>query len=289
MKNLISIVLIFVGLGGIFMLYQNQSADTPPVIPPPITVEPEPETRNVTISVAIAKVDLAEKTVLTAEDFQLGTIKVPEDSAERRTYDLKKPTSIIGYAINAPIAKDAVIPTSILVEPGSTEFIGLFKQPGTIIYTFNLQKDEQYLVDNLKSGNYVDIFLSYERNRLANGGNEYLSPPNTRNTVSDVFLKPLMMHKRVLSLTKNTDNTINSNSININNDNIELVVELSDIDMKILKTIEDRSKLILFPSLPDNLDIPIMPLPEEGISSWPISDDVIFESGINGIREIRGS
>lgn len=284
MKNLISIVLILVGVFGIFMLYNTQSTETPPVVPPPSPTSTEPEIRNVTISVAIAKEDLAEKTVLTAEDFQLGTIKVPEDSVERRIYDLKKPTSITGYAINAPIAKDAFIPISTLVEPGSMEYIALFKQPGTIIYTFNLQKNEQYLIDNLKSGNYVDIFLAYERNRLANGKNEYVSPPALKNSVSDVYLKPLMMHKRVLSMNKPHANINNINNVN---ENIELVIELSDFDMKIMKAIEDRSKLVLFPSLPDNLDIPITPLPE-GVSSWPISDEAIFNLGINGIREIRG-
>lgn len=286
MKNLISIALILVGLIGIFMLYQSQS-DKPPVIPPVPAAPKEPTIREVTISVAIAKEDLVEKTVLTAEDFQLGTLKVPEDSVERRTYDLKKPASMIGYAVNAPIAKGAFIPVSTLVEPGSAEYIGLFKQPGTIIYTFNLQKNEQYLVDNLKSGNYVDIFLAYERNRLANGVNEYVSPPALRHTVSDVFLKPLMMHKRVLSLTKHIGNNIN-NINSENSENVQLVVELSDIDMKIIRALEDRSKLVLFPSLPDNLDMPINTSLPEKESSWPISEATIFNSGLSGVREIRG-
>ncbi len=280
MKNFISIALILVGLIGIFMLYQKQDNTPSQVVSAPV-INKDPEIKEMVISVAIAKEDLTEKMILTSDDFQLGTIKVLENSQEKRIYDLNTNTSIIGYALNAPIAKNAFIPVTALVEPGSHEYVDLFKQPGTIIYTFNLQKGDQYLVDNLKSGEYVDIFLAYERNHLSGGINEYISPGG-RNNVNDVYLKPVMMHKRVLSLKKFPGIGNESNG------NVQLIVEISDIDMKIIKALEGRSKFVLFPSLPDDVEIDIKSSLPEKEENWPVSDATIFNTGIGGIREIRG-
>lgn len=291
--KIISMALILVGLIGIFVIYTGNSGQAPqPVVaevkneaPPPPVIPQE------TITVAVAKVDLSSKTLLTADDFQIESIKVPATSSEKGLFGLKKGPAIIGWAVNSPIAKDSYIPVSALVEPGSSEYIDLFKQPGYLVYAFPLSKTDGYLFDNLKAGDNVDIYLSYDRN-IRSGSDEIVSP-GSKNDITDVRLKPVMSGKRVLSIRPGSQRAVatkagSSPDGGYADVNDYVIVELTDNEMKIIKVLEGKSKFVLFPSLPEgyeqNGDTPLIGQEMQ----WPVSDEVIFGSPLSKIREMRG-
>lgn len=246
MKTVISIVLILVGIVGIYFV--SQSGGPAPVQVDPVVVE-QPKIRDENISVAVAKRDLAGKTVLTLDDFTIKVISVPEKSPEKAQFSVAGLGSLANWALSAPVEEGSNIPVSLLVKPGTSEYISMFLQPGSVIYSFTIPPSDYYIFDNLNVGEYVDIYLAYDRNPASGD----VSSPGNRPNITDMRLKPIMANKRVLavtpSLAASKRKQTNTNQNVIDGDD-RVVVELTDQDVKILKTLDGKAKFIVFPSVP---------------------------------------
>lgn len=299
MKTVISIVLILVGIVGIYIIYSSSTPQAPVIIQEP------PQQQTEQISVAVAKRDLAGKTLLTDDDFSIKVITVPLQSSEKAQFSVGGLGSLANWALTAPIEEGSNIPVSLLLRPGSTEYIAMFLQPGSVIYSFTIAPADYYIFDNLKVGEYVDIYLAYDRNPISGDVNS----PGNRPTITDMRLKPIMTNKRVLSITPSLAAT-KKKQIEVNQNIIDgddrVVVELTDYDLKALKTLEGKAKFIIFPSVPpevlekrinakkvqqENPDAVVDStnnvLSEKELESWPISNEELF-AGTTKVKRIQG-
>jgi pilus assembly protein CpaB len=261
---IIYIAMIVVGLIGLF-IYTNKSG-TPP---PQSVTQPVAEARTETISVAVANHNLEVNSVIKAEDYQIKRISVPEGSADKR-FDVSGKV-LIDWALKQPVAAEDWIFNGDLVEPGSDEYLAMFLKPGNVVYTFELDAADNYLLSNLKAGNAIDIYLSYSLKTEDDGSTTLISPPHA---IRESRLKPLMRNKRILSIRR--AKIVDKNGVEVVEKGSQLVVELKDYDVKMLKGLEGKSKVVLFPS---EKGTPTEPgsAAVSADESWLISDDAIFK------------
>ncbi|KJG71918.1 hypothetical protein UA70_03205 [Raoultella planticola] len=180
-----------------------------------------------------------------------------------------------------------------MVAPGSDEYLTLFLRPGNILYTFELNKSDNYLLNNIKAGQGVDIYLSYRRiypkheDTLEVGAEQSREKNQLYNR-----LKPLMGNKRVLAIRP--AKTVVNNGVNVVEKGSQLVVELQDHEVKMLKGLGgELANILLFPATttPEGKSTIALPSPE---AAWPVSDDVIFNLPpvpaklTSEINELRG-
>ena len=306
MKTVISIVLILVGIVGIYIVSQTGSGPAPEVNP--VVIQQQPEKREEMITVAVAKRDLANKTVLSTDDFEIKTMTIPERASEKAQFSLHTiGDNLINWALSSPVQEGSNIPVSLLVKPGTTEYISMFLQPGSVIYTFTIPSSDYYIFDNLKVGEYVDIYLAYDRNPASGD----VVSPGSRPNITDVRLKPVMANKRVLSITPslaaNKRKQTNTNQNAIDGDD-RIVVELSDHDVKVLKALDGKAKFVLFPSVPAEVleeranarkalednpeaananDDPNKVLSDKEVDNWPVTREELFASTTT-VKRIEG-
>ncbi|MGL4858520.1 MAG: hypothetical protein ACRC5A_02045 [Enterobacteriaceae bacterium] len=157
----INIVMIVIGIIGLFF-YLNSSQTPAPspqaeVAPPP---PPAPAPAQVSVTVAIASRALPAGTILQQEDYQLQTTRVLADSDEKKQFDLAD-MNPHQWVLKSPVAQQSYIPRSALVEPGSDEYLLLTRQAGSLLYPLNIAPEDEYLLFNLKNGQYVDIICRY--------------------------------------------------------------------------------------------------------------------------------
>lgn len=285
----IYIIMIFIGVVGLFLTVNSSQSEKPVTnnaLPAPVVKKEEHER----ISIAVAERDLSAKAVLTAADFRITTLEIIKGSHEKKTFALGD-KSINDYALNVPVAKGAYIPASALVQPGTTEYISLFLQPGRVLYTFRLSEADNYLFDNIRAGQSVDIFIVYGKKKHDDGKETLVSPSTT---IESTRLKPLMKNRRVLAL-RPTKTITDKNGISVREGGSQLVAELNEQDIKVLKGLEGKAKIIVLPAShpqyqhqltgKDNLpDVEAM---------WPVSEDVIFDDepdafSLKSINQLRG-
>ncbi|WP_143508011.1 hypothetical protein [Raoultella ornithinolytica] len=105
-------------------------------------------------------------------------------------------------------------------------------------------------------------------------------------------LKPLMGNKRVLAIRP--AKTVVNNGVNVVEKGSQLVVELQDHEVKMLKGLGgELANILLFPATttPEGKSTIALPSPE---AAWPVSDDVIFNLPpvpaklTSEINELRG-
>lgn len=264
---LVYVVMIVVGILGLF-LYSNQSRTAVPLQ----ASQPEKKPQQ-TISVAVAVRDLDARTVLRPEDFRIKTVMVEVGSSDAR-FNLVD-NNLDNWALKSAVPANSWILPGLLMEPGSNEYLALFLQPGNILYTFELNKSDNYLLNNIKAGQGVDIYLSYRR--------IYPKHEDTLEVVADQSreknqlynrLKPLMGNKRVLAIRP--AKTVVNNGVSVVEKGSQLVVELQDREVKMLKGLGgELANILLFPAAtsPDGKSPITLPTPEE---AWPVSDDIIF-------------
>jgi pilus assembly protein CpaB len=305
MKTVISIVLILVGIVGIYFV--SQSGNEVVIQQVPVSENTQPEITTERIMVAVAKRDLANKTVLTNDDFELTEMTVEKTGSEKPQFSLQNiGNNIINWAITSPVQAGSTIPVSLLVKPGTTEYISMFLQPGSVIYSFTVAPADYYIFDNLKVGEYVDVYLAFDRNPASG---DIISPGNRPN-ITDIRLKPIMMEKRVLAISPSLAATkkkrTNANQTIDTDGDDRIVVELTDQDLKVLKALEDKAKFVVFPSIPsevleerENARLAALAAEEnsenaDGSSAktdretqnWPISNEEIFNS--TTVKRIEG-
>lgn len=285
------IVMIVVGLLGLFFYSQSNKEAT---VPQQKISQAETKPKQ-TISVAVANHDLEPKSVLKAEDFQIKRVEIDANSSDAR-YNLANKT-ITDWALKSGIQANSWIQPGLLAEPGSDEYIAMFLKPGNILYKFILKKSDSYLLDNLKAGQGVDVYVSY---RVHRSGNTY-SSNNSESLESRLYsrLKPLMGNKRVLAIrsvnsilrgTADVTGTVGSNMNNKSGAG-ELVLELQDNEVKMLKGIGDSdANIVLFPAVTSADGKSKIKLSAEE-ATWPVSGDVIFNRFTGtaaSVDELRG-
>lgn len=278
----IYIVMIIVGIIGLFF-YINQSRT--PVTP---QVKEQDKTPEETITVVVARRDLTAKAILQADDFQMKQLTVPLGSTEAQ-FNINGVTPI-NWGLNSTVSADAYIPPSALVAPGSDNYLSMFLQPGNVLYTFTLGVSDNYLLANLKPGQGIDIYLFYSMQPGPNGVDQIVSPAST---IRDSRMKPLMVNKRVLAMRP--AKAVLKNGVEVVEQGSQLIVELTDREVKMLKGLEGKTQIYLFPTVPatqtekSTVDS-VLPSSE---LFWPVSEDAIFDepkpkAAAAEVNELRG-
>lgn len=278
----IYIVMIIVGIVGLFF-YVNKSQS-----PKPLRVRQQENIRQETIAVAVARRDLEASSVLQSGDFQIKNVSVGAGSADVQ-FNITN-TNPVNWALKSPVSANAYIPPASLIAPGSDEYMAMFLQPGNVLYTFELESSDNYLLTNLKPGQGVDIYLSYSLRTGVDGTNEIVSPAHS---IHNSRLKPLMVNRRVLAIR--LAQIMMKNGIAVSEAGSQLIVELQDNEVKMLKGLEGKAKILLFPTIQgvsvDKTETVVLPHTE---ASWPVSNDVIFNElrpaavATTEVNELRG-
>lgn len=278
----IYIVMIIVGIIGLFF-YINQTR-----APVPLQVKAQDKTPEETITVVVARRDLTAKAVLQADDFQVKKLTIPAGSGEAQ-FNINGVTPI-NWGLNSAVSVDTYIPPSALIEPGSDDYLSMFLQPGNVLYTCTLGASDNYLLANLKPGQGIDIYLSYSMQPGPNGSVQIVSPADS---IRDSRMKPLMVNKRVLAIRP--AKTIQKNGVDVVEQGSQLIVELADREVKMLKGLEGKAQIYLFPSVPAvQTEKPTVDsvLPRSELF-WPVSEDAIFaepkpKAAVVEVNELRG-
>lgn len=146
------------------------------------------------------------------------------------------------------VAKGSYLQPTALVEPGSDDYIAMFIMPGNVLYPFELDASDNYLLTNLKPVASVDIYLSYGLRQDDNGSEDIIS---SAKSIRDTRLKPLMINRRVLAIRRvNPDEKEKSQE-----SRSQLLVELRDAEIKLLKGLEGNARILLFPTARNPIDL----------------------------------
>lgn len=266
----IYIVMIIVGIFGLFLYIEpSKDKDDNAYASTPKKIEK--------VQVAVLQRDIPEKTILKRSDFIIKDV-LPEE-VDKNNYLNVTNELPINWAVNTSLPANSYILSNNVVKPGSDEYLSMFLQAGNVLYPFKLDAKDSYLLNNIKPGSGVDIYLSYSRKIGNDGRPEIVSPPHS---IEDSRLKPILKSKRVLAIR--TESVLNSTA--------ELILEMQDKDIKILKGLEvGNAKLVLFPvdtsvrgKEYDHIRKGITPYEK----NWPESEDAIFGSSMSGVTELRG-
>ncbi|WP_334325562.1 SAF domain-containing protein [Gilliamella apicola] len=275
------LAMIIVGLALLFTKSApppvEQKAE-PIVVEPPKKEEPKTEI----INVAVAKRDISKKTILTKDDYYFKSIEVAINR-ERPNF-ITEPARLDAYVAKNHIAKDTVIEESLVASPNSEDYILLALKEGNYMFPFNLDPIDSYLMKNLKSGDLIDLYVFYgdETERSANSKEEKLVSPS-RDFVKN-RLKPIIVGKKVLYFDRGEDDL----DKNYNKNNVAQVqLELSNQEIKLLRTLMTNSTIIMYPStFKKNVENGLRLLSDKE-KNWPLSEKDIF-SGTR-INTLKGN
>ncbi|AHN25297.1 RcpC [Gilliamella apicola] len=275
------LAMIIVGLALLFTKSApppvEQKAE-PIVVEPPKKEEPKTEI----INVAVAKRDISKKTILTKDDYYFKSIEVAINR-ERPNF-ITEPARLDAYVAKNHIAKDTVIEESLVASPNSEDYILLALKEGNYMFPFNLDPIDSYLMKNLKSGDLIDLYVFYgdETERSANSKEEKLVSPS-RDFVKN-RLKPIIVGKKVLYFDRGEDDL----DKNYNKNNVAQVqLELSNQEIKLLRTLMTNSTIIMYPStFKKNVEDGLRLLSDKE-KNWPLSEKDIF-SGTR-INTLKGN
>lgn len=305
MNKKLTILYVIMILVGIIMLFvigsQSPSSNGENAPNGQKTALPEKIKEHITVIEVLH--DLSARSILTAADYQAKTIEVYEDSEDRAKYSLTFP-DINEYGVSLSIKKGSYIPMEALIPPSaSNDYVKMLLQEGMLVYPFQLTKTDKYLIDNMKSGDRIDIYLIYG----ADGGNygqrtvELISPSNN---FLKTRMKPIIINRRLLSIQPpgGTENFVSGEEI----EGTVLFIELSQSEVKLVKSLEGNAKLFLFPSIggADVGNASEILVDDEAV--WPVTDAQIFSTDSfnpppeantvnkdmdvpHGIKELRGN
>jgi pilus assembly protein CpaB len=297
--TILYIIMILVGISMLFVIgSQSPSSNGGNASNGQETALPVQIKEHITVIEALH--DLSAGSILTAADYQAKTIEVYEDSDDKNQYSLTY-SNINEYGLNLSVKKGSYIPMSALVPPSaSNDYIKMLLQEGMLVYPFLLTKTDQYLIDNMKSGDMIDIYLIYG----AGGGNygqrtvELISPSNN---FLKTRMKPIIINRRLLRIQPpgGAENLVSGEET----EGTVLFIELSQSEVKLVKSLEGNAKLFLFPSI-GGADVghsSEILVDDEAV--WPVTDAQIFSTDsfnsspvVNGdmdapygIKELRGN
>lgn len=269
------ILMLFVGLALLF----TKSSPTP-VAEPVVQPQPEPKVevkevpKKEIITVAVAKHDISKKKILTKDDYYFKSIEVDIGSNEKSKY-IGNAEEIDAYVAKNNISKDSFIENSFIASPNSEDYILLALKEGNYMFPFKLDQIDSYLVKNLKGGDLVDLYIFYSDDELANSNtknnkeNQLVSPSNdfVKNRI-----KPIIVGKKVLyiDVSNEIDQKFQKSDIG------KIQLELSNQEIKLLRTLMTNSQIIMYPSTyKKDIDNGLRLLSDKE-KNWPLTDKAIF-------------
>ncbi|WP_085246771.1 hypothetical protein [Gilliamella mensalis] len=275
------ILMLVVGLALLFTKSSPQPVAEPTAEPQVQVIEVPKKTEMITI--AVAKNDISKNTILTKDHYYFKSIEVDVDNEHKSEY-ITNAEELEQYAVMHNIAKDTFIEHRLIVSPQSPDYAKLAIKEGNYMFPFKLDQIDYYLVENLKIGDLVDIYVFY--------GDEGV---NSRNNKEDKFvspsadfvknrIKPVIVGKKILYLER--DNEIDSKFQKSDVGQIQL--ELSNREIKLLRTLMTNSTIMIYPSTYKNNMEDGLHLLSEKEKNWPLSDNDIF-SGKKRINLLKGN
>ncbi|MCT6866562.1 MAG: SAF domain-containing protein [Gilliamella apicola] len=269
-KKLIVLYLAMIVVG-LALLFTKSAPPTTPddsvvVVEPPKMEEPKTEV----INVAVAKHDINKKTILTKDDYYFKSIEVAVNK-ERPNF-VTSASEIDAHVVKNHIAKDTVIEESLIASPNSEDYLMLALKDGNYMFPITIDPLDSYLIKNLKGGDLVDLYVFYgdETEKAANIREDKLVSPS-RDFVKN-RLKPIIVGKKVLffDVEKEMDKSYNKNNV------AQVQLELSNKEIKLLRTLMTNSTIIMYPStFKKNVEDGLRLLSDKE-KNWPLSEKDIF-------------
>ncbi|WP_334320038.1 SAF domain-containing protein [Gilliamella apicola] len=269
-KKLIVLYLAMIVVG-LALLFTKSAPPTTPddsavVVEPPKMEEPKTEV----INVAVAKHDINKKTILTKDDYYFKSIEVAVNK-ERPNF-VTSASEIDAHVVKNHIAKDTVIEESLIASPNSEDYLMLALKDGNYMFPITIDPLDSYLIKNLKGGDLVDLYVFYgdETEKAANIREDKLVSPS-RDFVKN-RLKPIIVGKKVLffDVDKEMDKSYNKNNV------AQVQLELSNKEIKLLRTLMTNSTIIMYPStFKKNVEDGLRLLSDKE-KNWPLSEKDIF-------------
>lgn len=269
-KKLIVLYLAMIVVG-LALLFTKSAPPTTPddsvvVVEPPKMEEPKTEV----INVAVAKHDINKKTILTKDDYYFKSIEVAVNK-ERPNF-VTSASEIDAHVVKNHIAKDTVIEESLIASPNSEDYLMLALKDGNYMFPITIDPLDSYLIKNLKGGDLVDLYVFYgdETEKAANIREDKLVSPS-RDFVKN-RLKPIIVGKKVLffDVDKEMDKNYNKNNV------AQVQLELSNKEIKLLRTLMTNSTIIMYPStFKKNVEDGLRLLSDKE-KNWPLSEKDIF-------------
>ncbi len=251
----------------------------------------------VDIKKAVAASDLSKGRIIERDDYNIETIQVSKEEADKQE-DVSE-EQFVGWAVSSDLPKGTTLNSKSgkLLRPGTQEYYQLFTKPGSIIYTFSLGRSDSFLIDNVKPGSGIDVYLIYGFEQRGDISREELtSPPSA---VMRRGLKRIIQNKKILGVHKAERQK--KNGVENVADGSQIVVELNDHDIKVLKGLEQSTQLILLPASDkevtnDNINIDeYLPVYEGetfdsqyALPDEPIQDMQNKAMSDSGIKDLRG-
>ena len=264
------LAMIVVGLALLFT-----KSDPQPVQPPPERIVEEApkkeEPKTEIINVAVAKHDINKKTILTKDDYYFKSIEVAVN--KERPKFVTEAAKIDAYVVKNHIAKDTVIEENLIASPNSEDYVLLALKEGNYMFPFSIDPIDSYLLKNLKSGDLIDLYVFYgdETEKGANIREDKLVSPS-RDFVKN-RLKPIIVGKKVLYFDfgeEELDQKYKKNKA------AQVQLELSNPEIKLLRTLMTNSTIIMYPStFKKNVEDGLRLLSDKE-KNWPLSEKDIF-------------
>lgn len=287
---IIYILMIVVGVIGLFSFSNDSVKEADSEVPM------NEQAVSVEVKKAVATHDLPKGKIIDKNDYKIEVTKVSKADAEK--YKNENTEKFLGWAVKNVVSEGETLSISSgdLARPETQEFYELFTIPGNIIYTFTLGKSDSFLLDNVKAGSGIDMYLIYGFEQRGDISQEQImSPPSS---VMRRGLKRIIQNKKVLGIHRADKQK--KNGIENVADGSQIVVELNEQDIKLLKALELNTHLILLPASDkeitnDNINIddylPVYegsPLENQyALPEVPI-DDMHNKTTGSGVNELRG-
>lgn len=303
-KLIINIAMVIIGIIGMVIYYTANNNQV--VQPQGETLQVEAvETPKESITVAIARKELKKGIRLTSEDFKLETVQVEKDGGEAKQFSVG---DIDNWMVKSDVAMGGKIPATVLVEPGSDEYIQMSTKSGSIVYGFSIQKSDSYLFTNLRAGEGIDIYLAYmlRENRENDELKESIPTADMTDSINNRHFKLIMKNKKILSIRSQNFKMkkIVDQSNPMDNEGY-ILVELSPAEVMTLKGLENKS-IYLFPTNRNDDDMSLehsvlvgsegqWPIDNRNIlftnttSPAPIVVEQVVPENLDSIKEYRGS
>lgn len=287
---IIYILMIAVGVIGLFSFSNDSVKEAGSEVPM------NEQAALVEVKKAVATHDLVKGKIIDKNDYKIEVTKVSKTDAEK--FKNENTEKLLGWAVKNAVSegKTLSISSGDLARPETQEFYELFTIPGNIIYTFSLGKSDSFLLDNVKAGSGIDVYLIYGFEQRGDISQEQImSPPSS---VMRRGLKRIIQNKKVLGIHRADKQK--KNGIENVADGSQIVVELNEQDIKLLKALELNTHLILLPASDkeitnDNINIDdYLPVYEGSpfenqyaLPEVPI-DDMQNKTSGSGVNELRG-
>ncbi|MDA5483274.1 hypothetical protein PGS49_21945 [Yersinia intermedia] len=259
-----AVLLILVGGLGIFIFSGNKSEDNRGNSSS--QVENKPAVERVAVNFAIAKVGLKTGSVISEQDIKIETILLEPGhwlAEEQEAGQL----FMVGYVTLTDISANSRIRINQIAIPGSVAYLSQMVTPGYRVYSFNLSEQQASQLAAVKAGEYIDIYFRY--NMVISGYKTQILQrvePEIRRigNFNGTKLLPILNSKKLLYTDQGSSNGVvpNINKIitkgappenkntakNKAESGTKLYVELSDLDIKRLYTVDPYGDFILFPA-----------------------------------------